>query len=387
MGSGNVKPAPKTHNQDQLSDLQLSSDKMPCRACDLQFTLFRHKHKCIDCQKLFCANCINKNIRDKKICLVCEAVKRDMARPALMQLKIRELQQFLTVRNVSMESCTEKTDLVDLLLEYLINKGVIPRPVPLQSRPLVGQRVSATSNRGSTSMNASNPVSQGNALHSNIPENSRNTGRFNNDFDTLESTQQEENEEEYLEETQRHFNITTPKITTKKPITTPTTESAPSSTATESEADKRERLERRRQQEMREAEARNIHENPLPTVDPRPKKKRASIGDVNSIEDINELSVRALKEILATNFVDYRGCVEKQELVDRVKRLYKSKEKPNDPQNEDDENLCKICMDAGIDCVLLECGHMVTCTKCGKVLAECPICRVFITRVVHTFKS
>ncbi|XP_071945344.1 E3 ubiquitin-protein ligase RNF34-like isoform X3 [Antedon mediterranea] len=320
MGSGNVKPAPKTHNQDQLSDLQLSSDKMPCRACDLQFTLFRHKHKCIDCQKLFCANCINKNIRDKKICLVCEAVKRDMARPALMQLKIRELQQFLTVRNVSMESCTEKTDLVDLLLEYLINKGVIPRPVPLQSRPLVGQRVSATSNRGSTSMNASNPVSQGNALHSNIPENSRNTGRFNNDFDTLESTQQ-------------------------------------------------------------------------PTVDPRPKKKRASIGDVNSIEDINELSVRALKEILATNFVDYRGCVEKQELVDRVKRLYKSKEKPNDaqgendPQNEDDENLCKICMDAGIDCVLLECGHMVTCTKCGKVLAECPICRVFITRVVHTFKS
>ncbi|KAL0183420.1 hypothetical protein M9458_022795, partial [Cirrhinus mrigala] len=28
-----------------------------------------------------------------------------------------------------------------------------------------------------------------------------------------------------------------------------------------------------------------------------------------------------------------------------------------------DENLCRICMDAVIDCVLLECGHMVTCTN------------------------
>ncbi|XDA79667.1 hypothetical protein R6Z07F_009676 [Ovis aries] len=32
-------------------------------------------------------------------------------------------------------------------------------------------------------------------------------------------------------------------------------------------------------------------------------------------------------------------------------------------------------MDSPIDCVLLECGHMVTCTKCGKRMNECPICR------------
>ncbi|RMC05765.1 hypothetical protein DUI87_17308 [Hirundo rustica rustica] len=55
--------------------------------------------------------------------------------------------------------------------------------------------------------------------------------------------------------------------------------------------------------------------------------------------------------------------------------------------NEDDDNLCRICMDAVIDCVLLECGHMVTCTKCGKRMSECPICRQYVVRAVHVFKS
>lgn len=52
-----------------------------------------------------------------------------------------------------------------------------------------------------------------------------------------------------------------------------------------------------------------------------------------------------------------------------------------------DDNLCRICMDALIDCVLLECGHMVTCTKCGKRMNECPICRQYVVRAVHVFKS
>lgn len=36
-----------------------------------------------------------------------------------------------------------------------------------------------------------------------------------------------------------------------------------------------------------------------------------------------------------------------------------------------DENQCKICWEKVIDCVLLDCGHMLTCTECGKVLSEC----------------
>ncbi len=58
-----------------------------------------------------------------------------------------------------------------------------------------------------------------------------------------------------------------------------------------------------------------------------------------------------------------------------------------DASNAGESELCKICMDAMIDCVLLECGHMVTCTQCGRRLNECPICRNFVVRVVHTFKA
>ncbi|XP_008948206.1 PREDICTED: E3 ubiquitin-protein ligase RNF34, partial [Merops nubicus] len=120
------------------------------------------------------------------------------------------------------------------------------------------------------------------------------------------------------------------------------------------------------------------------------KRVRASLSDISSPEDIEGLSVRQLKEILACNFVNYSGCCEKWE---RVSRLYRESEENHKTQgektqlNDNDDNLCRICMDALIDCVLLECGHMVTCTKCGKRMSECPICRQYVVRAVHVFKS
>ncbi|CAB1347484.1 unnamed protein product, partial [Coregonus sp. 'balchen'] len=113
--------------------------------------------------------------------------------------------------------------------------------------------------------------------------------------------------------------------------------------------------------------------------------------DTEGDTDIDALSVRQLKEILARNFVNYKGCCEKWELMERVTRLYHDqKELQNlDPSGTpgQEENLCKICMDSPIDCVLLECGHMVTCTKCGKRMNECPICRQYVVRAVHIFRS
>ncbi|XP_062873096.1 E3 ubiquitin-protein ligase rififylin [Trichomycterus rosablanca] len=130
-----------------------------------------------------------------------------------------------------------------------------------------------------------------------------------------------------------------------------------------------------------------------------PSGRRASLSDLTSVEDIEALSVRQLKEILARNFVNYKGCCEKWELMERVTRLYHDqKDLHNLVSNAEDgtdptaaanmeENLCKICMDSPIDCVLLECGHMVTCTKCGKRMSECPICRQYVVRAVHIFRS
>ncbi|XP_012637753.1 E3 ubiquitin-protein ligase RNF34 isoform X6 [Microcebus murinus] len=107
------------------------------------------------------------------------------------------------------------------------------------------------------------------------------------------------------------------------------------------------------------------------------KRVRASLSDLSSLEDVEGMSVRQLKEILARNFVNYSGCCEKWELVEKVNRLYKENEENQKSygerlqlQDEEDDSLCRICMDAVIDCVLLECGHMVTCTKCGKRMNE-----------------
>lgn len=127
--------------------------------------------------------------------------------------------------------------------------------------------------------------------------------------------------------------------------------------------------------------------------------RRASLSDLTHLEDIEGLTVRQLKEILARNFVNYKGCCEKWELMERVTRLYKDQKglqhlvSGTEDQNGGavpsglEENLCKICMDSPIDCVLLECGHMVTCTKCGKRMNECPICRQYVIRAVHVFRS
>jgi hypothetical protein len=136
------------------------------------------------------------------------------------------------------------------------------------------------------------------------------------------------------------------------------------------------------------------------SVDPNASPARASsasaseykpfnIDDVQTEAEVQALSVRQMKLILTRNFVDYKGCCEKDELFVKVLRLWKDRKDIQAQNTEDisDENICKICMETVIDCVLLECGHMVTCTICGKRLNECPICRQYVVRAVRIFKS
>lgn len=137
---------------------------------------------------------------------------------------------------------------------------------------------------------------------------------------------------------------------------------------------------------------------------------KIDIGDIADPSDISRLSAKDLKTILTRNCIDYKGCIEKEELREKVMRLWievnerkatrrynrTRQNQPNiaadrsqdDSSDDIDENqLCKICMEREIDCVLLECGHYLTCVTCGRKLAECPICRQNITRCVRTFKG
>jgi hypothetical protein len=47
-----------------------------------------------------------------------------------------------------------------------------------------------------------------------------------------------------------------------------------------------------------------------------------SLRDEN---EIRKLSAKELKVLLDDNFVDYKGCVEKEELIQRLLMLWKSK--------------------------------------------------------------
>lgn len=113
------------------------------------------------------------------------------------------------------------------------------------------------------------------------------------------------------------------------------------------------------------------------------------LEELDTETDIVGLTVRQLKIILANNFVTYKGCCEKKELCILVNKLWNGHLKNKAAENNDSTNtdVCKICMEQVIDCVLLECGHMVACTSCSKRLHQCPVCRSLVSRVVHIFKA
>ncbi|XP_034025550.1 E3 ubiquitin-protein ligase RNF34-like isoform X2 [Thalassophryne amazonica] len=303
-----------------------------CKSCGQAFSVFRRKYICCDCEKSFCSLCsvLQENLH---ICATCHLLKATaFQRPRLMRLRVRDLRQYLLLRNIPTNTCREKEDLVELVLCHhgieeeedtktgSVNSGslYVPTPSTTQSASELSAFVTSQEEQLSTS----------------------------NSSDTIQDI----------------GDVTSVSLLNLDPS------------------------------------------DNTPEVSPQTRcGSRASLSDLSSLMDVEGLSVRQLKEILARNFVNYSGCCEKWELVERVGRLYRETEENRKlledvssagttdgekvPLTVRDDNLCRICMDATIDCVLLECGHMVTCTKCGKRMSECPICRQYVVRAVHVFKS
>ncbi|CAG0901888.1 unnamed protein product [Darwinula stevensoni] len=56
-------------------------------------------------------------------------------------------------------------------------------------------------------------------------------------------------------------------------------------------------------------------------------------------------------------------------------------------QAGDDGNLCKLCLEEELDCVFLDCRHMVACLPCAERVQNCPICRKVIAQRIRIFKA
>ncbi|XP_017504860.2 E3 ubiquitin-protein ligase RNF34 isoform X2 [Manis javanica] len=339
--AGGTSPFRFTTNSDfsTYPPVPTEGPNIVCKACGLSFSVFRKKHVCCDCKKDFCSVCsvLQENLRR---CSTCQLLQETaFQRPQLMRLKVKDLRQYLILRNIPTDTCREKEDLVDLVL---CHHG-LGSDDNLDTSSLNSSR-SQTSNFSThsffsnyTAPSATLSSFQGDFMGGDRTLGSGALAQEQSDRASANTDDEEEEEEDDDDDGEEHLEARTPGLS---------------------------------------------------------KRVRASLSDLSSLDDVEGMSVRQLKEILARNFVNYSGCCEKWELVERVNRLYKENEENQKSygerlqlQDEEDDSLCRICMDAVIDCVLLECGHMVTCTKCGKRMSECPICRQYVVRAVHVFKS
>ncbi|XP_029564971.1 E3 ubiquitin-protein ligase RNF34 isoform X3 [Salmo trutta] len=326
-----------------------------CKACGLAFSVFRRKHICSDCKKSFCALCsvLQENLR---CCTTCHLLRGTaFQRPQLMALRVKDLRQYLLLRNIPTDTCREKEDLVDLVLCHL----------EAGENTSTQGAVEEEEEEEDTDSLHSLPHSLPHSLHASPPSATR---RSASEQSALSASQGDaplsRSDSSGTAQSQQHGEAPTIPLLHLEPSREPTIEVSPVTQ----------------------------------------RRMRASLSDLDNEGDIECLSVRQLKEILARNFVNYSGCCEKWELIERVHRLYRENEQNRKSmenvsninsmtadsmkaQLASDDHLCRICMDAVIDCVLLECGHMVTCTKCGMRMSECPICRQYVVRAVHVFKS
>ncbi|XP_016101204.1 E3 ubiquitin-protein ligase rififylin isoform X1 [Sinocyclocheilus grahami] len=283
----------------------------------------------MDCKKSYCSHCFTPQDLQPWLCHTCQRFRGILfERAELMKLKVKDLRDYLHLHEIPTQMCREKEELVDLVLcvsdvSPTSDTHIPPPPVTTQEPNTPIITVSPSTDNGTTEVGP--------------------------------QTQATEDGQSLAEAT------------------------------AESEMDAELQVE----QELQSSDSEEV----------LAPGRRASLSDLRSVEDIEALSVRQLKEILARNFVDYKGCCEKWELMERVTRLYHDQKDLQNmvsnategtdagPGTAVEENLCKICMDSPIDCVFLECGHMVTCTKCGKRMNECPICRQYVVRAVHVFRS
>ncbi|XP_005735309.1 E3 ubiquitin-protein ligase RNF34 isoform X3 [Pundamilia nyererei] len=343
-----------------------------CKACGLAFSVFRRKHICCDCKKSFCALCsvLQENLR---CCTTCHLLRSTaFQRPRLMQLRVKDLRQYLLLRNIPTDTCREKEDLVDLVLCHQgARQGARQTPRPVMEED---------------------------------EEDEEEEEEEEEDTHEEEEEEDEEEEDEGGDDTDSLHSLPHSRAASPPSATRSTSEQSVLSASQGDVLSPSDSSGTTSQEHDDTPTASLLNLEPtesLIEVSPATQRRiRASLSDLDNEEAIENLSVRQLKEILARNFVNYSGCCEKWELLERVHRLYRENEQNRKSmenvnitadgvkaQLAADENLCRICMDAIIDCVLLECGHMVTCTKCGKRMSECPICRQYVVRAVHVFKS
>lgn len=50
-----------------------------------------------------------------------------------------------------------------------------------------------------------------------------------------------------------------------------------------------------------------------------------------------------------------------------------------------DADVCLVCCENQVNCVLLGCGHKVFCYRCAFQFQDCPVCRCKVDRIIRCY--
>ncbi|XP_059483720.1 E3 ubiquitin-protein ligase RNF34 [Neocloeon triangulifer] len=373
-----------------------------CENCHANFNIIRKKYICNKCTRFFCSDCLNKRVT---ICNSCRVLSTwPVNRAQLQPLKARDIKAYLSANGVSTHGCVEKEELVELALSHLGSRYQT-HPIPpysprRMSTPVVDESWVLINERGGEPSSSSSGDTE-----AHVPSN--------------HSSSASSSPSSHLPPDLSCPAPPPPTINVVSPI-----EVAPE----EPVASEAVPIPGSREPEPEEPMSTSLPPqgppNPLltnlmggglsgsqPNLNASGSSSQGASGASTSVpqrsssetilsisrtnilrltdEELDKLPVKNLKILLTNHRVDFRGCCEKSELQDRVKRLRLQLQAHSkiDVDELSDENLCKVCMAAPIDCVLLDCGHLVTCTSCGKQMSECPICRQYVVRCVKIFRA
>ncbi|XP_014477762.1 PREDICTED: E3 ubiquitin-protein ligase RNF34 isoform X2 [Dinoponera quadriceps] len=359
--------------------------EMACEACSTKFNLFKRKKQCMDCLRYFCSECVIKRLDKVFTCDSCSILsRRPLVRNQIRQMRSRDLRQYLVAKKVSIKGCVEKEDLVHVLM--LFANGTDPCLSTDYSTNVSSQNTTREPlSRVDFSLNRTEDMPNVSTESEVTHDDTR--AQANPPSDPMGNEDVEIAEE--VTESDSSPIISVPLSTDESPSEGPTrnnnveieevfecdssaTDAAPEPIITE-------------QDDI--SETSNVVQSDMVTEIPTWSDK-VQLSDIKEASELEYLSVKQLKSLLSTNRVDYKGCIERQELFNRVSRLWQEyKQSRKDVEGLSEEEICKICWDAPIECVILECGHMACCINCGKQMSECPICKQYVVRVVRFFKA
>ncbi|OWR52105.1 E3 ubiquitin-protein ligase rififylin [Danaus plexippus plexippus] len=404
---------------------------MPCESCGIQFSVFKRKRACSECERYYCSGCLRRG--GGTMCAPCRVLStRPLSRQNIAHLKVRDLQCFLHRQNVSTRGCVEKEELLNLCVSH-VNSGAYRRRGPRNNTSAFCTLKGLTTNinefinsafdlRSPTSpppasdrsncFNSSHLHSPTvDAPHANtsipdrrftptpggernievpVPEAAAPPGAAPPAEDPpVDSTDCFEIED--LDDTGWEFiaRPADPLPNDSSVLLAAASAGTPQRAASSLELRSVSAADDTDTNDTASLQDETVYTEhaEYPTHD-QPYSPHIHLSQFKLASDLDTLNVKQLKELLMRNRVEYKGCLERNDLLDRAKMLWKDHDKYKDEiDNLPIEDSCKICMAAPLECVLLECGHIAACTSCARQLAECPICRQYVVRAVRFFRS